>query len=151
SAHEFIIDIRPIKDQSGINEEDIAKRLMDYGFHAPTMSWPVPGTMMIEPTESESKTELDRFCKAMISIKNEIDDVLAGNLDPLDNPLKNAPHTVEHSLSDDWKHEYSRYHACFPGAWQTEYKYWPSVGRVDNAFGDRNLVCTCPPVDEYIS
>ena len=151
SAHEFIIDIRPIKDQSGINEEDIAKRLMDYGFHAPTMSWPVPGTMMIEPTESESKTELDRFCKAMISIKNEIDDVLAGNLDPLDNPLKNAPHTVEHILSDDWKHEYSRYHACFPGAWQTEYKYWPSVGRVDNAFGDRNLVCTCPPVDEYIS
>ena len=150
SAHEFIIDIRPIKDQSGINEEDIAKRLMDYGFHAPTMSWPVPGTMMIEPTESESKTELDRFCNAMISIKNEIDDVLAGNLGPLDNPLKNAPHTVEHILSDDWEHEYSRYHACFPGAWQTEYKYWPSVGRVDNAFGDRNLVCTCPPVDEYI-
>jgi len=151
SAHEFIIDIRPIKDQSGINEEDIAKRLMDYGFHAPTMSWPVPGTMMIEPTESESKTELDRFCKAMISIKNEINDVLAGNLDALDNPLKNAPHTVENILSDDWEHEYSRYHACFPGAWQTEYKYWPSVGRVDNAFGDRNLMCTCPPVDEYIS
>jgi len=149
SAHEFIIDIRPIKDQSGINEEDIAKRLMDYGFHAPTMSWPVPGTMMIEPTESESKTELDRFCKAMISIKNEIDAVLAGNLDPLNNPLKNAPHTVEHILSDDWKHEYSRYHACFPGAWQTEYKYWPPIGRVDNAFGDRNLVCTCPPVSEY--
>ena len=108
SAHEFIIDIRPIKDQSGINEEDIAKRLMDYGFHAPTMSWPVPGTMMIEPTESESKAELDRFCKAMISIKKEIDDVLAGKLDPLDNPLKNAPHTVEHILSDDWKHGYSR-------------------------------------------
>ena len=149
SAHEFIIDIRPIKDQSGINEEDIAKRLMDYGFHAPTMSWPVPGTMMIEPTESESKAELDRFCKAMISIKNEIDDVLAGNLDPLDNPLKNAPHTVEHILSDNWKHGYSRYHACFPGAWQTEYKYWPSVERVDNAFGDRNLVCTCPPISEY--
>ena len=149
SAHEFIIDIRPIKDQSGINEEDIAKRLMDYGFHAPTMSWPVPGTMMIEPTESESKAELDRFCKAMISIKKEIDDVLAGKLDPLDNPLKNAPHTVEHILSDDWKHGYSRYHACFPGAWQTEYKYWPSVGRVDNAFGDRNLMCTCPPISEY--
>ena len=149
SAHEFIIDIRPIKDQSGINEEDIAKRLMDYGFHAPTMSWPVPGTMMIEPTESESKAELDRFCKAMISIKKEIDNVLAGKLDPLDNPLKNAPHTAEHTLSDEWKHGYSRYHACFPGAWQTEYKYWPSVGRVDNAFGDRNLVCTCPPISEY--
>jgi len=149
SAHEFIIDIRPIKDQSGINEEDIAKRLMDYGFHAPTMSWPVPGTMMIEPTESESKAELDRFCKAMISIKKEIDNVLAGKLDPLDNPLKNAPHTAEHTLSDKWKHGYSRYHACFPGAWQTEYKYWPSVGRVDNAFGDRNLVCTCPPISEY--
>ena len=149
SAHEFIIDIRPIKDQSGINEEDIAKRLMDYGFHAPTMSWPVPGTMMIEPTESESKAELDRFCKAMISIKKEIDNVLAGKLDPLDNPLKNAPHTAEHTLSDEWEHGYSRYHACFPGAWQTEYKYWPSVGRVDNAFGDRNLVCTCPPISEY--
>ena len=149
SAHEFIIDIRPIKDQSGINEEDIAKRLMDYGFHAPTMSWPVPGTMMIEPTESESKAELDRFCKAMISIKKEIDNILAGKLDPLDNPLKNAPHTAEHTLSDEWKHGYSRYHACFPGAWQTEYKYWPSVGRVDNAFGDRNLVCTCPPISEY--
>ena len=149
SAHEFIIDIRPIKDQSGINEEDIAKRLMDYGFHAPTMSWPVPGTMMIEPTESESKAELDRFCKAMISIKKEIDNVLAGKIDPLDNPLKNAPHTAEHTLSDEWEHGYSRYHACFPGAWQTEYKYWPSVGRVDNAFGDRNLVCTCPPISEY--
>ena len=149
SAHEFIIDIRPIKDQSGINEEDIAKRLMDYGFHAPTMSWPVPGTMMIEPTESESKTELDRFCKAMISIKKEIDNVLSGKLDPLDNPLKNAPHTAEHTLSDKWKHGYSRHHACFPGAWQTEYKYWPPVGRVDNAFGDRNLMCTCPPISEY--
>ena len=149
SAHEFIIDIRSIKDQSGINEEDIAKRLMDYGFHAPTMSWPVPGTMMIEPTESESKTELDRFCKAMISIKKEIDNVLSGKLDPLDNPLKNAPHTAEYTLSDEWKHGYSRHHACFPGAWQTEYKYWPSVGRVDNTFGDRNLVCTCPPISEY--
>ena len=149
SAHEFIIDIRPIKDKSGINEEDIAKRLMDYGFHAPTMSWPVPGTMMIEPTESESKAELDRFCEAMIAINKEIDDVVAGKLDPIDNPLKNAPHTARYAMSDGWKHEYSRQKACFPGNWQNEHKYWPSVGRVDNAFGDRNLICTCPPIEDY--
>jgi len=148
-AHEFIIDIRPIKENSNISEEDIAKRLMDYGFHAPTMSWPVPGTMMIEPTESESKSELDRFCDAMISIKNEIDDVISGKLDPNDNPLVNAPHTAEHALSDDWDHPYSRTKACFPMPWQKDHKYWPSVGRVDNAHGDRNLICTCPNIDEY--
>jgi len=148
-AHEFIIDIRPIKEKSGINEEDIAKRLMDYGFHAPTMSWPVPGTMMIEPTESESKIELDRFCNAMISIKKEIDDVINGKINPNDNPLKNAPHTAQYAISDNWSHPYSRYSSCFPGEWQHEYKYWPTVGRVNNAYGDRNLVCTCPPIDEY--
>jgi glycine dehydrogenase len=149
SAHEFIIDIRPIKEKSGISEEDIAKRLMDYGYHAPTMSWPVPGTMMIEPTESESKSELDRFCDAMILIKDEIDQVVSGKFDKMDNPLKNAPHTSMHSLSDDWDHKYSRHQACFPGEWQKEHKYWPSIGRIDNAFGDRNLVCTCPPIEDY--
>ena len=149
SAHEFIIDIRPIKEKSGISEEDIAKRLMDYGYHAPTMSWPVPGTMMIEPTESESKSELDRFCDAMILIKDEIDQVVSGKFDKMDNPLKNAPHTSMHSLSDDWNHKYSRHQACFPGGWQKEHKYWPSIGRIDNAFGDRNLVCTCPPIEDY--
>ena len=149
SAHEFIIDIRSIKEESGISEEDIAKRLMDYGYHAPTMSWPVPGTMMIEPTESESKSELDRFCDAMILIKKEIDKVVSGEFDKVDNPLKNAPHTSQHSLSDRWNHKYSRYQACFPAEWQKEHKYWPSIGRIDNAFGDRNLVCTCPPIEDY--
>ena len=148
-AHEFIIDIRPIKEISGITEEDIAKRLMDYGFHAPTMSWPVPGTMMIEPTESESKDELDRFCEAMISIRNEINDVVKENIDKNNNPLKNAPHTAEYSLSEKWNHPYSRKDACFPGKWQKEHKYWPSVSRIDNAFGDRNLICSCPPIEEY--
>jgi glycine dehydrogenase len=151
SAHEFIIDIRSIKDKIGISEEDIAKRLMDYGYHAPTMSWPVPGTMMIEPTESESKIELDRFCDAMISIKKEIDKVASGDFDKDDNPLKNAPHTANTSLSDEWNHKYSRYEACFPAEWQKEHKYWPSIGRIDNAFGDRNLICTCPPIDDYDS
>ena len=148
-AHEFIIDIRPIKEISGISEEDIAKRLMDYGFHAPTMSWPVPGTMMIEPTESESKLELDKFCDAMILIKGEIDEVASGKLDPNNNPLKNAPHTAEYALSDAWDHPYSRSRACFPMESQKDHKYWPTVGRVDNAHGDRNLICTCPDIDEY--
>jgi glycine dehydrogenase len=149
SAHEFIIDIRPIKLESNITEEDIAKRLMDYGFHAPTMSWPVSGTMMIEPTESESKEELDRFCNAMIFIKKEIDNVVSGVFDPIDNPLKNAPHTVTHVMDDNWDHKYSRQVAAFPAKWLYDYKYWPSVARVDNAYGDRNLVCTCPPISEY--
>ena len=149
SAHEFIIDIRPIKQASNISEEDIAKRLMDYGFHAPTMSWPVVGTMMIEPTESESKEELDRFCSAMISIKTEIDKIISGEFDPTDNPLKNAPHTIKNVISDSWDHKYSRATAAFPAKWLNEYKYWPCVGRVDNAYGDRNLVCTCPPLSDY--
>ena len=149
SAHEFIIDIRPIKQASNISEEDIAKRLMDYGFHAPTMSWPVVGTMMIEPTESESKEELDRFCSAMISIKAEIDKIISGDFDPTDNPLKNAPHTIKNVMSDSWDHKYSRETAAFPAKWLNDYKYWPCVGRVDNAYGDRNLVCTCPPLSDY--
>ncbi len=149
SAHEFIIDIRPIKQASNISEEDIAKRLMDYGFHAPTMSWPVVGTMMIEPTESESKEELDRFCSAMISIRAEIDKIISGEFDPTDNPLKNAPHTIKNVISDSWDHKYSRETAAFPAKWLNEYKYWPCVGRVDNAYGDRNLVCTCPPLSDY--
>ena len=149
SAHEFIIDLRGLKNETGISDEDIAKRLIDYGFHAPTMSWPVPGTLMIEPTESESKKELDRFCDAMVSIKKEIDDVVNGKFDPEDNPLKNAPHTALSIMNDNWNHKYSREIAAFPAAWLKDYKYWPSVGRVDNAFGDRNLICTCPPIDDY--
>ena len=150
SAHEFIIDIRPIKDKSGINEEDIAKRLMDYGFHAPTMSWPVPGTMMIEPTESESKAELDRFCEAMIAINKEIDDVVAGKLDPIDNPLKNAPHTQAMLTDDEWNLPYSRKTAAFPLEYVADNKFWPTVRRVDDAYGDRNLICTCAPIEEYM-
>lgn len=149
SAHEFILDLRPLKKESGISDEDVAKRLIDYGFHAPTMSFPVPGTLMVEPTESESKSELDRFCEAMISIKNEIMDVRNGNSDLKDNPLVNAPHTALHVTSDDWSHSYSREQAAYPADWLKAHKYWPSVGRVDNAFGDRNLVCTCPPIEDY--
>jgi len=145
NAHEFIIDIRPIKKEYGISEEDIAKRLMDYGYHAPTMSWPVPGTMMIEPTESESKAELDCFCDALISIKEEISQV--SNKD--DNQLKNAPHTAYHIASDEWTHNYSRTDAAYPSSHLKNHKYWPPVGRIDNAFGDRNLVCSCPSIDEY--
>tara|TARA_Y100001934_G_C12365525_1_gene783250 strand:- start:619 stop:3441 length:2823 start_codon:yes stop_codon:yes gene_type:complete len=148
-AHEFIIDINPIKEKSNITEEDIAKRLMDYGFHAPTMSWPVPGTMMIEPTESESKIELDKFCEAMISIKIEIDNVISGKWEQGDNPLKNAPHTANYALSENWNHPYSREKSCFPMSWQVNNKYWPPVGRIDNTYGDRNLVCTCPTIDNY--
>ena len=149
NAHEFIIDLRPIRKESGITDEDIAKRLMDYGFHAPTMSWPVPGTLMIEPTESESKTELDKFCSAMISIKKEIDDVKNGKADSEDNLLKNAPHTAESIAKGSWEHPYSREEAVFPANWLKEHKYWPSVGRIENAAGDRNLVCTCPDISEY--
>ena len=145
NAHEFIIDIRPIKKEFGISEEDVAKRLMDYGYHAPTMSWPVPGTMMIEPTESESKIELDRFCDALISIKNEI----IKNSKLRDNPLKNAPHTALYLASDSWSHSYSRNVAAYPTEHQKDHKYWPPVGRIDNAYGDRNLICTCPSIDEY--
>ena len=148
-AHEFIIDIRNIKEESGITEEDIAKRLIDYGFHAPTMSWPVIGTMMIEPTESESKEELDKFCDAMISIKNEINNVVNEKFSKIDNPLVNAPHTAIVVTDDNWSKNYSREIAAYPSQSNKEFKYWPSVGRVDNAHGDRTLICTCPPIDEY--
>lgn len=149
NAHEFIIDLRNLKNQSGISDEDVAKRLMDYGFHAPTMSFPVPGTLMIEPTESESKREMDRFCNAMISIRQEIQNVIDGTMDANDNPLKNAPHTASVVTVDEWKHSYSRQIAAYPAPWLKEHKYWPTVGRIDNAYGDRNLMCTCPPIDNY--
>ena len=149
NAHEFIIDLRTIKNKYNINEEDIAKRLMDYGFHAPTMSWPVSGTMMIEPTESESKNELDRFCEALISIKSEILKVANGEYDQINNPLKNAPHTALNIASNEWSHPYSRNEAVYPAKHLKDHKYWPPVGRIDNASGDRNLVCTCPPIEEY--
>jgi len=148
-AHEFIIDLRSIKKDTGISEVDVAKRLMDYGYHAPTMSWPVPGTMMIEPTESESKKEMDRFCEAMISIRAEIEEIHLEKSDPENNVLKNAPHTVAVVTSDEWNLPYSREKAAFPSRSTKEHKFWPHVGRVDNALGDRNLVCACPPVEEY--
>ena len=149
SAHEFIIDLRGLKNETGISDEDIAKRLIDYGFHAPTMSWPVPGTLMIEPTESESKNELDRFCSAMISIKKEINDVIEGKSDAKDNMLKNSPHTMETITKETWDHPYTREDAVFPAPWLREYKYWPTVGRIENAIGDRNLICTCPDISDY--
>jgi glycine dehydrogenase len=149
-AHEFVLDLRPFKVH-GIDVEDVAKRLMDYGFHAPTMSWPVPGTLMIEPTESEPVAELDRFCDAMIAIRGEIDRVGAGTWPRDDNPLKNAPHTAATVTGDRWEHPYSRELAAFPAAWTREHKFWPAVGRVDNAYGDRNLICTCPSVEELAS
>jgi glycine dehydrogenase len=148
-AHECIIDLRPIKESSGITVDDIAKRLIDYGFHAPTMSFPVAGTFMIEPTESESKVELDRFCDAMIAIKEEINDVINGVLDENDNPLKNAPHTADMVMADEWNHAYSRQLAAYPVESLREVKYWCPVGRVDNVYGDRNLVCSCPPLSDY--
>jgi glycine dehydrogenase len=148
-AHEFIIDVRPFDKSAGVKTDDIAKRLMDYGFHAPTMSWPVPGTLMIEPTESESKAELDRFCDAMIGIRGEIRDIETGKIDKLNNPLKHAPHTMHVVTADAWDRPYSRETGAFPLAWVREHKFWPSVGRVDNPYGDRNLVCTCPPMEAY--
>ena len=148
-AHECIIDLRPIKAKSGISEEDIAKRLIDYGYHAPTMSWPVAGTLMIEPTESEGLDEMNRFCNALISIKEEIDKVDKGNFDKKDNPLKNAPHTYLELSSNEWKHSYTREEAAFPKEYLKDNKFWPPVARVDNVYGDRNLVCTCPSLDEY--
>ena len=148
-AHECIIDVRPLSDLSGITVEDVAKRLMDYGFHAPTMSWPVGGTLMIEPTESESKPELDRFCDAMISIHGEITAVIRGEMDANDNPLKNAPHPCETVCGNDWAHPYTREQAAFPLPYLRQHKFWPSVGRIDNVHGDRNLVCTCDSVEAY--
>ena len=147
-AHECILDIRPLKDSSGISVDDVAKRLIDFGFHAPTMSFPVAGTLMIEPTESESKEELDRFCDAMIAIREEIRAVEQGRLDKDDNPLKNAPHTAL-ELVGEWNHAYSREQAVYPLATLIEAKYWPPVGRVDNVYGDRNLICACPSIEAY--
>jgi len=148
-AHEVIVDIRPFKQSVGIDAEDIAKRLIDYGFHAPTMSFPVPGTLMIEPTESESKTELDRFIDAMLSIREEIRQIEEGQWPADDNPLVNAPHTATTALAETWSHPYSRQTGCLPAPGQAAMKYWPPVARVDNVYGDRNLICTCPPVSSY--
>jgi len=148
-AHECILDCRGFAATSGIQVEDIAKRLQDFGFHAPTMSWPVPGTLMIEPTESEPKDELDRFCDAMLAIAAEIADVAAGRLDRADNPLKHAPHTAAELAAEAWPHAYPRTQAAFPLPWVAAAKYWPPVKRVDNVYGDRNLVCTCAPPESY--
>ena len=148
-AHECILDIRPLKQESGVSEEDIAKRLMDYGFHAPTMSFPVPGTLMIEPTESEPKAELDRFVAAMLGIRREIQEVQDGLIRVEDSPLRHAPHTQDDLISGDWNRAYSREVAAFPSAAQKHWKYWPAVNRVDNVYGDRNFVCSCPPISEY--
>ena len=146
-AHEFILDVRPFQ-KAGVGAEDIAKRLIDYGFHAPTMSWPVTGTLMVEPTESESKAELDRFCDAMIAIRTEIQEIELGTADADDNVLKNAPHTAAEVTADDWSHPYTRSQAAYPTG-DRQSKFWPTVGRVDNAYGDRNLVCSCPPMEAY--
>ena len=148
-AHECIVDIRPVTAASGISVDDIAKRLMDYGFHAPTMSFPVAGTLMIEPTESESKYELDRLCDALISIRAEIQQVELGIADAEDNALKNAPHTAAMVTADEWNHAYTRTQAAYPAPWTRDMKFWPFVRRVDNAYGDRNLVCSCLPMEAY--
>jgi glycine dehydrogenase len=147
-AHEFILDLRPFSN-AGVTAEDVAKRLIDYGFHAPTMSWPVAGTLMVEPTESEAKDELDRFCEAMISIRSEIQEVELGVVDVEESALRHAPHTAAVVTADDWERPYTRQQAAYPAEWTREAKFWPAVGRVDNAWGDRNLVCSCPPMEEY--
>jgi glycine dehydrogenase len=148
-AHECIIDIRKIKSETGVTEEDIAKRLIDFGFHAPTMSWPVAGTMMIEPTESEGLDEINRFCNTLITIKNEIDKIQSGQFDKIDNPIKNAPHTHVEVAANKWNHKYEREEAAYPAEILKTTKYWPPVARVDNVYGDKNLFCTCPSIDEY--
>ncbi|BFM40870.1 aminomethyl-transferring glycine dehydrogenase [Synechocystis sp. LKSZ1] len=150
-AHECILDLRPLKKQAGIEVDDVAKRLMDFGFHAPTVSWPVLGTMMVEPTESESLAELDRFCEAMIAIYHEAQAIAEGNISPEDNPLKNAPHTAESLICQDWSHSYSREQAAYPAPWSKQYKFWPAVSRIDNAYGDRHLVCSCEGMESYLS
>lgn len=149
-AHEFIVDLRPFKNTAGIEAEDVAKRLMDYGFHAPTMSFPVPGTIMIEPTESEDKAELDRFCDALLSIRQEIRAIEEGNADKANNPLKHAPHTQQVVTADEWNRPYSRQQAAYPLYYVTLNKFWPSVSRINNTYGDRNLICTCEPVSSYM-
>ncbi len=148
-AHEFIVDCRPFDKSAGIKIDDVAKRLMDYGFHGPTMSWPVPGTLMVEPTESETQAELDRFCDAMISIREEIRAIEEGEADREDNVLKNAPHSLHAVTGDDWTHPYTRAAAAYPADWLKERKFWPSVGRIDNPYGDRNLVCSCEGMESY--
>ena len=146
-AHECIIDLRPLKEETGITVDDVAKRLMDFGFHAPTMSWPVVDTMMIEPTESESLGELDHFCEAMIAIHKESHKVKSGQWDPADNPLVNAPHNLS-DLVGKWEHPYSRIQAVYPLPWVENHKFWTSVNRIDHVYGDRNLFCSCPPVEQ---
>jgi glycine dehydrogenase len=148
-AHECILDLRSLKKSAQIEIDDVAKRLMDYGFHAPTVSWPVAGTIMVEPTESESKQELDRFCDALIAIREEVAAIESGKMDIHDNLLKNAPHTAESLIVGEWNHPYSREQAAYPALWNKEYKFWPSVGRIDAAFGDRNFVCSCLPMEAY--
>jgi glycine dehydrogenase len=148
-AHECILDLRPLSRETGVTVEDVAKRLVDYGFHAPTMSFPVAGTFMVEPTESESLAELDRFCDAMIAIRQEIERVASGEYDRQDNPLKNAPHTAEMLIADDWKHSYQREEAAYPAPGDRRARYWPPVRRIDQAYGDRNLICSCPPLDAF--
>jgi glycine dehydrogenase len=148
-AHEMIVDLRPLKQVSGIDEMDVAKRLMDYGFHAPTVSFPVAGTLMIEPTESESMDELDRFCEALIAIRGEIQAVIEGKADRQDNVLKHAPHTAAAVVADAWTHPYTRQQAAFPLPFVKAHKVWPAVARIDNAYGDRHLVCACPPLEAY--
>jgi len=145
-AHEFILDLRPIKESCGIESEDVAKRLMDYGYHAPTMSWPVAGTLMVEPTESESQAEMDRFCNAMIAIRDEIRQVESGAMPADNNPLVNAPHPATMVMGEEWDKPYSRETAAFPAQWVRQSKFWPTTARVDNVFGDRNLVVTNPPM-----
>jgi glycine dehydrogenase len=147
-AHEMIVDMREFK-KYGIEVEDIAKRLIDYGFHAPTVSFPVPGTMMIEPTESEDKAELDRFCDALISIRHEIQEVADGIANKTDNVLKNAPHTSQEATADEWNHSYSRIKAVYPVAYLKHQKFWAPVARINNTYGDRNLICACPPIESY--
>jgi glycine dehydrogenase len=149
-AHEFIVDLRPFKTSAGIEAEDVAKRLMDYNFHAPTLSFPVAGTIMIEPTESEDKAELDRFCDALLSIRKEIAAIENGSADKLDNILKHAPHTQFIITADEWTRPYTRQEAAFPLGYVKENKFWPSISRVNNTYGDRNLVCTCEPVESYM-
>ena len=148
-AHEFILDLRQFKGQANIEAEDVAKRLMDYGFHAPTVSFPVPGTLMIEPTESEDKAELDRFADAMIAIRREIEEIHTGGADANDNLLKNAPHTAHAALSDLWAHPYSRSRAVYPLPFVRDRKFWPASARINNSYGDRNIMCVCPPIEEY--
>ncbi|HUM51833.1 MAG TPA: aminomethyl-transferring glycine dehydrogenase [Chitinophagales bacterium] len=149
-AHEFIMDLRPFKKDTGIDAVDVAKRLMDYGYHAPTVAFPVPGTLMIEPTESESKEELDKFCDALLSIRSEMQAILDGKYTQQDNPIINAPHTVNEVISSEWNHAYSREDAAFPIEYTKQAKFWPSVAKIDNTYGDRNLICTCLPIEAYV-